>query len=155
MAFLGFLGLMLLVLLVLCLPAVALFDANRRPEWAWTAAGESRSKYVGLMACSYVVFIPILSLAGVCMSGVYWCSMRKRVRAAEAAGPSAAPAQYAAVAPGWYPDPAEPGWLRWWNGVTWTEQRSAAPHATPAPQSPPAPQTAPVAATSSARRFVL
>ena len=23
--------------------------------------------------------------------------------------------------PGWYPDQTQAGWMRWWNGVAWTE----------------------------------
>jgi hypothetical protein len=31
------------------------------------------------------------------------------------------------AAPGWYPDPAEPTHLRWFDGVRWTERRSGPP----------------------------
>jgi hypothetical protein len=34
-------------------------------------------------------------------------------------------------APGWYPDPAQPGATRWWDGRTWTEHVAVA--APPAP----------------------
>jgi hypothetical protein len=37
---------------------------------------------------------------------------------------------------GWYPDPADPRFLRYWDGVAWTEQRASQ---TPPP--PPAPGT--------------
>ena len=30
-------------------------------------------------------------------------------------------------APGWYPDVQQPGWLRYWDGATWTEHRSPVP----------------------------
>jgi hypothetical protein len=30
-------------------------------------------------------------------------------------------------APGWYPDVRQPGWLRYWDGATWTEHRSPIP----------------------------
>lgn len=29
--------------------------------------------------------------------------------------------------PGWYPDVQRPGWLRYWDGATWTEHRSPVP----------------------------
>jgi hypothetical protein len=33
-----------------------------------------------------------------------------------------------AVPPGWYPDPSQPGAMRWWDGTQWSEhQTSAAP----------------------------
>jgi hypothetical protein len=30
------------------------------------------------------------------------------------------------VGPGWYPDPTDPTWLRWWDGRTWTAARHRA-----------------------------
>ncbi|MDX1882960.1 DUF2510 domain-containing protein [Mycolicibacterium sp. 120270] len=30
-----------------------------------------------------------------------------------------------APAPNWYPDPTNPGLLRYWDGVKWTDHRSA------------------------------
>jgi hypothetical protein len=29
--------------------------------------------------------------------------------------------------PGWHPDPAHPGYLLWWDGIRWTDQRMPAP----------------------------
>src|SRR6218665_2902761 len=37
--------------------------------------------------------------------------------------------------PGWYPDVERPGGSRWWDGIQWTEHRSA-PVAVGAPQVP-------------------
>jgi hypothetical protein len=37
------------------------------------------------------------------------------------------------IAPGWHPDPAQPGTLRWWDGVRWTEHVQPAPGSAPAP----------------------
>ena len=36
--------------------------------------------------------------------------------------------------PAWYPDPVEPGYLRYWDGATWTEHRSAPRVAAPPSQ---------------------
>jgi len=42
-----------------------------------------------------------------------------------------------APAEGWYPDPAGGSGLRWWTGVTWTDEtRAAAPAPVPATPSP-------------------
>jgi hypothetical protein len=35
---------------------------------------------------------------------------------------------------GWYPDPENPGQLRYWDGEQWTEHRSAQTASTPPPQ---------------------
>jgi len=37
--------------------------------------------------------------------------------------------------PGWYPDPAAPGALRWWTGHSWTEHTQAPQQTTPLPYS--------------------
>ena len=34
---------------------------------------------------------------------------------------------------GWYPDPQDPRYLRYWDGVTWTDQRATLPQAPPPP----------------------
>jgi hypothetical protein len=39
--------------------------------------------------------------------------------------------------PGWYTDPQDPRYLRYWDGVAWTDQRA------PLPQAPPPPMGAP------------
>ena len=42
------------------------------------------------------------------------------------------------VPPGWYPDVGRPGWLRWWDGYVWREQRCPAPPVPPPVPPPPA-----------------
>jgi len=45
---------------------------------------------------------------------------------------------------GWYPDSQDPRYLRYWDGVAWTEQRTPLPQGPPPPPPPPPPGTAPV-----------
>lgn len=40
---------------------------------------------------------------------------------------------------GWYPDPATPGQLRYWDGAQWTEHVAAVPQAAPPPPPQPLP----------------
>lgn len=40
--------------------------------------------------------------------------------------------------PGWYPSPNHPGYVRWWDGVQWTDQEHV-PQAVPPPARPPPP----------------
>lgn len=43
--------------------------------------------------------------------------------------------------PGWYPSPGRSGYVRWWDGIGWTEQEyvQAVPPPTPPPPKPPPP----------------
>ena len=50
--------------------------------------------------------------------------------------------------PGWYDDPEQAGQLRWWDGVAWTEYRSAPAEATAAAPETPAAADAPVAVSA-------
>jgi len=44
--------------------------------------------------------------------------------------------------PGWYPDPTNQGWERWWDGTSWTEHtRAAGAPPSPAAPAPPLPVT--------------
>jgi hypothetical protein len=49
---------------------------------------------------------------------------------------------------GWYPDPQDPRYLRYWDGVAWTGQRAPLPPAAPPPPPPPMGAVAPRPAPS-------
>lgn len=53
-------------------------------------------------------------------------------------------------APGWYPDPAQQGQQRYWDGTAWTQSTQPAPGVVPAPPAPPAAPAAPAAAPAAA-----
>lgn len=40
------------------------------------------------------------------------------------------------VPAGWYPDPTDASWQRWWDGIGWTEHAVPAASASPQPQAP-------------------
>jgi len=48
---------------------------------------------------------------------------------------------------GWYADPQDPRYLRYWDGVAWTDQRA------PLPQAPPPPPAGPVAPRSASAPY--
>jgi hypothetical protein len=129
MVFVEGLGLLALVGLVVVLPILGLRDASKRPSWVWEAAGESKSTWTALFVCSFVFFVPIVSLVGVAGTAVYWMSRRAKLVTTEANGKPPEPQAFVdgIARPGWYPDPAAPDRLRWWNGQSWMGSTSALP----------------------------
>lgn len=116
----------LLLLIVLALPIAGIIDAARRPQWAWDRCGENKTLWVVIMACSFVPF-PLLSLAGIGASGIYFAGRRKKIKAAQEVGfaipgvPSTAVAQQGQISPaGWYSDPWSLAAQRYWSGTEWT-----------------------------------
>jgi hypothetical protein len=69
--------------LVFVLPIKGILDAKQHPDQAWAAIGAAQRTWTILMACSLVFFLPVVSLVGICSSGIYWVSKRPRLVAAE------------------------------------------------------------------------
>lgn len=114
-------GIIALVGLVLVLPVAALIDVSRHPDWAWARSGENKRTWTVLISLSFVLFVPIVSLAGVVSTGLYWVGRRKKVVAAQAAGQSVSPTELPAMPAGWYADPSGQMASRWWDGQVWTD----------------------------------
>jgi len=72
--------------------------------------------------------------------------MRRRAGPAGAGPPAQGP-----TAPGWYPDPDDPGSIRRWDGASWGAERRPRPGWAP----PPPPQPPPPAAAPARRRWGL
>ena len=110
---------------------VALVDIVRRPEWQWKLAGQEKVLWLLLVILVNLFAVPSL---------IYWFRIRPKLIAVERAAadgrygpghltyggwePGPPPAAPYAVPPGWFPDPAGNGRLRWWDGLRWTEHTS-------------------------------
>ena len=120
MGVIAVIGIVLLVGVMLALPIAGLLDLRRHPDWAFERAGENRQNWTLMMAATFFVIIPIVSLGGAGASAIYWTSRRKKILAAEAFGPPVVPQLSTSPVPGWYADPGGQARLRWWDGAVWT-----------------------------------
>jgi hypothetical protein len=101
---------MLLVFALLGVNIWAIVDVARRPEHQWKAIKQDRT-----------LWLVLTLLAGLPCSIAYLVAIRPKL--------DAIPTQLAL--PGWYPDPALPGYVRWHDGTEWTAH--AMPMLPPAP----------------------
>lgn len=74
--------------IVWVLPILGIIDAARRPAWAFQQTGENKNTWIVFMILSFVPF-PIVSLAGIGASAVYFVGRRKKILAAQALGQQA------------------------------------------------------------------
>ena len=104
-------------------------DASSHPNWAWEAAGQSKTLWIVLQVVGL-----FFCLVGLVLAIVYLAAIAPKVRLAERSvggfgwspGPVAGPAPgwspgpAAGPPPGWYPDPNRPGGTAYWDGTRWT-----------------------------------
>jgi hypothetical protein len=130
-------GFAILGLASIALSVWAIIDVVSRPEWAFRAAGSSKTLWLVLEIIGFFV-------CGLVFSLVYLLAIRPKVAAAASfSGPgSGAPpwtpppsgwnpppppppdwsSPQPGPPPGWYPDPAGSGRSRYWDGNRWSEQ---------------------------------
>lgn len=76
----------------------------------WVSAVIAGSK--GLPSGGYFLAGLFLGIIGIIIAAV---AQPARVAVPQVAAP-----------PGWYPDPSGGPWIRWWDGVQWTDARESA-----------------------------
>jgi hypothetical protein len=100
-------------------------DVVRRPSAAFKTAGSSKRMWVALLA----VFGVLLPYIGAIVALVYMLAVRPRIRAVmDRTGNHLVqvPSSFdAGPTQGWYPDPQDPAYLRFWDGQSWTDQRTS------------------------------
>lgn len=80
---LGIIEIFLLVgLLFIVIPVWGIVDAAKRPDYAWSAAGQNKVLWIALQAAGAI----FTGFGGVVMAVVYLVAIRPMVRAAEVTG---------------------------------------------------------------------
>ena len=110
---------------------VCVVDMARRPDWQWKLASQDKVLWIVL-----VVVVNVFAI----VSFIYWFSVRRKLMAVDDAAKAGhygagvmtatgwvpgVPITSTGVPPGWFPDPGDPGGLRYWDGFRWTEHTQA------------------------------